>query len=151
MKKVILLFFCAMFVSFTYAQSDKIVGIWLTAEGDSQVQLSKLSNGRFSGKIVWMKNDVNAKDNKNPDSRLKDRKIMGLQILNNFSYNAKDNEWIDGTIYDPTNGKTYSCYMWFNNNTNELKIKGYILGMRFLGRQTTWKREASLRVQLVNK
>ena len=98
-----------------------------------------------------MKNDVNAKDNKNPDSRLKDRKIMGLQILNNFSYNAKDSEWIDGTIYDPTNGKTYSCYMWFNNNTNELKIKGYILGMRFLGRQTTWKREASLRVQLVNK
>jgi uncharacterized protein (DUF2147 family) len=67
---------------------------------------------------------------------------MGLQILKGFSYNEKAKNWEKGTIYDPKNGKTYDCYMWFEgNNDKVLKIKGYVLGMRWLGRQTTWTRE----------
>jgi hypothetical protein len=36
--------------------------------------------------------------------------------------------------------------MWFDGNKNMLKIKGYVMGMRFLGRETTWKRENPLRI-----
>jgi uncharacterized protein (DUF2147 family) len=43
-------------------------------------------------------------------------------------------------------GKTYDCYMWFEGNDFEnLKIKGFVMGMRFLGRETNWKREAEKR------
>jgi len=128
-----------------FSQTDNVSGFWLTAEGDSQIQIVKNSKDTFSGKIVWLAKDLDALDDQNPNRELQNRKILGLQLLNNFRYNTEDNEWIDGTIYDPNNGETYDCYMWFGNNKNELKIKGFVMGMRFLGRETTWKRESRLR------
>lgn len=131
-----------------YSQSNNIVGYWLTAAGDSQIHIFKTSDGKYCGKVVWMKDDQDSKDDKNPNPKLQNRKVLGLQILNNFQYNDRDKEWINGTIYDPNNGKTYDCYMWFDDNRDQLKIKGFVLGIRFLGRQETWKRENSLRVPL---
>jgi uncharacterized protein (DUF2147 family) len=133
-----------------FSQADNVIGYWLTEEGDSQIQITKNASGKYYGKIVWMENDIDANDDQNPNPKLKNRKIMGLQILSNFNYEAEDKEWIDGTIYDPNNGNTYDCYVWFENNNNELKIKGFVMGMRFLGRETTWKRENNLRVLLTN-
>jgi len=143
--------FILLLTTKVFSQADKVVGFWLTAEGDSQIEISKMSNGCYSGKVAWMKNDQNAKDDKNPELKLKNRKIMGLQILSNFRFNEKDNEWVEGTIYDPKNGKSYDCYMWFEKDKNELMIKGFVLGVRFLGRETSWKRENKLRLQISNK
>lgn len=146
MKKIKLTTLLLIFISISaFSQTDNVLGIWLTAEGDSQIQIIKTGSGTYSGKIVWMEKDIDAIDDQNPDPKLKNRKILGLQILSNFKYNTEDNEWVDGTIYDPNNGVTYDCYMWFENDKNELKIKGFVMGMRFLGRETTWKRESKLR------
>lgn len=68
-----------------------------------------------------------------------------MQILKGFKYNSNSQQWEKGTIYDPDTGKTYDCYMWFEDDPNVLKIKGYVLGMRFLGRETTWTKEEGLR------
>jgi len=35
--------------------------------------------------------------------------------------------------------------MWFESNPDILIIKGYILGMKFPGRQTKWTREMAKR------
>jgi len=40
-------------------------------------------------------------------------------------------------IYDPKNGKTYSCKMTYKGKT--LDIRGYI-GISLLGRTTVWER-----------
>ena len=45
--------------------------------------------------------------------------------------------WREGTIYDPENGKTYKCKMWFDGET--LRVRGYI-GFALLGRSTSWTR-----------
>jgi uncharacterized protein (DUF2147 family) len=144
--KILLLLQFVLTVSAS-GQADNIVGYWLTDEDKSQVQIFKASNGKYYGKIVWIKEvkDRNNKDDKNSDPKLKERKIMGLQILNNCVYDAKKKEWSKGTVYDPDNGKTYTCFLWFENNPNILKLKGYVLGLRFMGRETTWKREKTLR------
>jgi uncharacterized protein (DUF2147 family) len=128
-----------------FSQTNNVIGIWLTAEGDSQIQITKNNSGTYNGKIVWMEKDLDAVDDQNPTKELKNRKILGLQILSSFKFDAENNEWINGTIYDPNNGETYDCYMWFGNNKNELRIKGFVMGMRFLGRETIWKRENKLR------
>ena len=74
----------------------------------------------------------------NPDKKLQSRYTLGVENLKNFVFDADDNEWDDGTIYDPKNGTTYDCYMWFeNNNFNVLKIRGYV-GISLIGRTTTW-------------
>jgi uncharacterized protein (DUF2147 family) len=70
---------------------------------------------------------------------------LGLQILNNFTFDAKNSEWSDGTIYDPLKGKTYNCYIKFESET-KLKIRGYIgAAWMGLGRTVVWTKEQSLR------
>jgi len=127
--------------------ADKVKGYWLTEEGTSQIYIYKATNGSYYGKIVWLEepNEFGApkKDKDNPDEKLKERPLLDLILLHSFEYNEKDKEWEDGTIYDAKSGKTYDCYMWFEDgNEKELKIKGYLLGMKFIGRETTWLREA---------
>lgn len=128
-----------------YAQSDKIAGYWMTSEGESQIKIFKATNGKYYGRIEWLKENKDKKDINNPDEKLRDRKLLGMQILKGFTYDQSKKRWINGTIYDPDNGKTYDCYMWFENNPDLLIIKGYVMGMKFLGRQTRWVRETEKR------
>jgi uncharacterized protein (DUF2147 family) len=143
--------FCIMFLaSFgLFAQADGITGFWLTQDGDSQVEIYRIPGNKFSGKIVWLKEPLNDEgkpkvDDKNPDTSLRNRRTLGLELLNDFTYNSAEKEWEKGTIYDPKSGKTYDCYMWLDGN-NTLKLKGFVMGMRFLGREATWTRERELR------
>lgn len=147
MKKHFLLITSILFLPlFLYGQSNRIVGIWLTEEGTSQVEIYKGSDGKYHGKIVWLdepyENGKPKIDDENPDPKLAKRPIMGLSLVKNFKYSSKKKQWVDGVIYDPDNGKTYDCYAWFENgNFNTLYLKGYVMGIRMLGRSTVWKRE----------
>ncbi len=146
MKKLIFfLAFLFLASAFLFAQADKVVGFWLTEEGTSQVEIYKGTDGKYYGKITWLEEpneDGKPKiDDENPDPKLQKRPIMGLTLLQGFIYDKKDNEWADGTIYDPKSGKTYDCYMWFEEDDSVLRIKGFVMGMRFIGRTSAWKRE----------
>jgi len=59
-----------------------------------------------------------------------------LVILKNFTY-VEEDKWEDGEIYDPTNGKTYSCEMELSEDGKELDITGYI-GFTWIGRTSTF-------------
>jgi len=126
-----------------YAQkhkTDDILGTWLNEERTAKVQVYKEGN-KYFGKIVWLKETLDKvtgkprTDNLNPDEKLKNQPLMGLIMLKNFVFDG-DDEWNKGTIYDPKNGKTYSCYMHFETE-QILKIRGYI-GISWLGRTTNW-------------
>lgn len=144
--KIIFYTFFALFVfSHTlFAQSaNDILGSWFNAEKDAKIEVYREGN-RFFGKIVWSQRQDNQAgipvlDDKNPDVNLQNRNIVGLNILEGFAFNSNDKQWENGTIYDPKSGKTYSCYMWLNTN-GSLSIKGYIMGIRWLGRETIWAR-----------
>lgn len=150
MKKISLLFI-ALVGMFTFSantamaqKADDVLGIWLNADGDAHIQIYQ-EGEKFFGKIVWMKtpNDPETgkpkTDNLNPDEALQSRPRMGLILLKDFVFD--DDEWEDGTIYDPKSGKTYSCYMEFDDDDNmdKLKIRGYI-GVSLLGKTTYWTR-----------
>ena len=146
----------AIFPAKSHAQSkaDKILGYYLTFDDEtgaekSQIQIYKTTNGKYYGKIVWLKEpNKNGKpkvDDKNPDAKLQNRPIMDLLILKDFTYNNGDNEWSNGTIYNPTSGKTYNCYMHFETATR-LKIRGYIgASWMGLGKTAYWTKETNLR------
>ncbi len=146
MKKNLLFIACLIFsVTLVHGQADKIVGIWVPAKGTSQVRIFKATNGKYYGKVEWLKEDKEKLDVNNPDEKLRDKKVWGLMILKDFIYNTDKNRWESGTVYDPDNGKTYDCYMWFNGNENTMTLKGYVLGMKFIGRAEDWKREFELK------
>ena len=147
--RTLFLAFLILFGLQSFGQADKIVSYWLTQDGDSQVKIYKSSDGKYFGQIKWLKNPMEEGkpklDKHNPNDKLKSRPIFDLLILSGFKYDAKKNQWVDGTIYDPKSGKTYSCFMWFEDkNENVLHVKGYI-GLSFIGRQVEWTREAVLR------
>ncbi len=146
MKKLMLLLALVLVARFfSNAQSDDVIGVWLTYEEKSQIRIFKATNGKYYGKIEWLREDKDEKDSNNPDVSLRDKPLMGMAILKGFSYNDAKGQWDGGTIYDPKNGKTYDCYMWFEGDRQKLEIKGYVLGMKFIGRTTTWKREEAIR------
>jgi len=150
MKKQLLLMAVAMFISLPiWAQADALLGIWLTEEKNSQVEITKTSNGQFVGRIVWLNEPLNEDgkpktDKENPNASQRNQRLLGLQILKGFTYDANKKEWTGGTIYDPDNGKTYSAFMKLDGN-NTMVLRGYVMGMRMLGRNSTWTRESAKR------
>jgi uncharacterized protein (DUF2147 family) len=123
--------------------ADLILGKWLNEDKDAHVEVYKES-GKYFGKIVWLKEPIEPStgkpkvDDDNPDVSLQSRPVLGLVILKDFIFDG-DDEWEDGSIYDPKNGKTYDCYMEIDEGTGVLKIRGYI-GISWIGRTTFWTR-----------
>jgi len=134
--------FAFSLASIIYAQtsSENVIGKWYTDDKETIVEVYKTGDNYF-GKVIWMldenEEDGTPKvDDKNPDTKLQSRPVMGLVLLKDFTFDSKKSEWSGGSIYDPKNGKTYDCYMWMEGE--DLKIKGFVMGMRFIGRKTTW-------------
>jgi len=154
MKKTLIAVFLCLFAAiyttaFAQTKADRIIGYYLTYDdktGDesSQIQIFKATNGKYYGKIVWLKEpNENGKpkvDDENPDKALQNKPILGLQLLKGFIFEEKSDEWKDGSIYDPESGKTYNCFIKFDGE-KDLKIRGFIgKAWMGLGRTATWKK-----------
>ena len=122
-----------------FAQEDKVKGFYLTEEKEAKIKIFKATDGKYYGKFVWLKN-ADKKDIHNPDPAKHDTPLQGMMLMKEFTYNAKTQKWENGQIYDPKTGKMYSCYMWFEDNENELHIRGFVMGMKMLGSTTVWTR-----------
>lgn len=140
-KSVLIILFLAAFSLNALAQkADAILGTWVNPNGQDHILIYKKGN-KYFGKLDWIKfpNDEQGKpktDKNNPDDALKSRPELGLELLKDFTFDGED-VYEDGTIYDPKNGKTYSCKMTIEGNS--LKIRGYI-GISLFGRSETWTR-----------
>ncbi|MEZ4883372.1 MAG: DUF2147 domain-containing protein [Chitinophagales bacterium] len=123
--------------------ADEIVGTWLVPEKDGKIEVYKKGDTYF-GKIVWISEPNNAdgtprKDIYNEDTALRNQPIVGLVVLRDFKYDAKSKEWTGGTVYNSRSGKTYSGYLKLQED-GSLYLKGYIAGMRWLGKSNVWTR-----------
>jgi len=122
------------------AQTDQIEGLWYNDVKSGKIEITRHSNGKFYGKVIWLRepNEFGKPkvDRFNEDPKLRSRPRLGLMVLNDFVKDG-DTKYDDGTIYDPLNGKTYSCKISFKGK--ELDIRGYI-GISLFGRTTTWTR-----------
>ena len=120
-------------------RADDVVGVWLTGGDEpAKVQIYK-SGEKYYGKIVWLQNVVAGEpmvDRNNPDQNKRKQPIIGLIIMRAFEFD--EDEWDDGTIYDPENGKTYSCRLTFKD-ANTLRVRGYV-GIPLFGRTEIWTR-----------
>jgi uncharacterized protein (DUF2147 family) len=120
--------------------ADVILGTWYNGEKDAKIEVYKC-NDQFCGKIIWLKNPIEdghpKLDKHNPDEMLQKRGLMGLNILSGFSYTG-DSTWEDGDIYNPRDGKTYSCYLKLLDD-GSLKVRGFI-GISLIGKTQYWTR-----------
>jgi len=131
--------------------ADAVSGLWLTEEGDkggrARVEVKRNEEGTFTGTIVWLEEPLFEPgepragepkvDLENPDPALRERPVLGLAILEGFTYDG-DGTWSGGTIYDPANGKTYKARIRLGDE-DTLDVRGYV-GIPLFGRTTTWRR-----------
>ena len=124
---------------------DVIKGVWMNGEETAMIRIFKATNGSYAGRIVWLKEPIDLEtkkpklDKKNPDSEKINLPVLTLINLKGFSYNENDKVWENGTVYDPKNGKEYSCKMELKSE-NVLEVRGFI-GLSMFGRTDTWVRQ----------
>ena len=132
MKSKTILFALLLFVSFSFnaqTEADAILGQFMTSKNDAIIEVYKTGT-KYFGKIIWNLN-ADKLDVNNPDASKRAQKVRGLVNLNNFVYKG-DKLWEDGSIYDPKNGKSYSCKITMYEKKN-LNVRGFI-GVSLLGR-----------------
>ena len=121
---------------------NAILGKWITADHRLIIEVYSQNND-FKAKIIWFE-DVNDTimyerlDEKNPDKTLRTRKWIGMEVLRNLHYDAENDEWTDGIIYDARHGKEWNSEAWINKD-HFLKVKGYWV-FTFICETLTFKR-----------
>ncbi|MCC9168421.1 DUF2147 domain-containing protein [Pontibacter harenae] len=124
---------------FSLTDHNAIIGVWRTPNKDGAVEIYKVNN-QYNGKLISY-TEPGATDANNPSPSLRSRKVIGIDIFQNFVYDKKNGRWVGGTIYDPESGKSYSCSIWLNkDNPKQLQARGYLLGMELFGRTETFTR-----------
>lgn len=125
------------------AQKNQIEKCWFDEGKSSKVQIYCGGDGKFYGKIVWLKDPIDKAtgkaqtDSENPDTKLRSRPVQGLVILTGFAQDPADkNVYTGGSIYDPDSGKTYCGKITFKGNT--LDLRGYLCSFSIFGRTETW-------------
>jgi uncharacterized protein (DUF2147 family) len=132
------------------AYGDAVLGYWTTQDKDAVFEIYRCGV-EYCGKIVQMDEPsyppedkdlagLPKMDRKNPDPGLRSRKLLGLTILERFGYDG-GNAW-SGRVYNPEDGRTYSCKLSIDGGGDRLKVRGYV-GLTLLGRTQTWTRQTS--------
>ena len=137
--KSYLLIFAFLISSVSFSQS--IVGEWETYDDETNEKKGLIEiykNGdKYFGKIkgTYVKKEetkcVPCKGDKH------NKPIIGLTIIENLKKDG--DEFTDGTILDPENGKEYDCTLSLIS-ADKLKVRGYI-GFSLLGRTQYWLRK----------
>jgi uncharacterized protein (DUF2147 family) len=116
------------------ASADAILGAWLTDDGASKVEVAaaKAPDGTtvYAGKITWLKEPSRdgkpLRDANNTDVALRERPILGLQILSGFR--AAGGGWSGGTVYSPRAGKSYPAELSIDADGRlQLKVNAGLL------------------------
>lgn len=127
-----------LLLSLSVNGQNPILGQWKTIDDEtgrqrSIVELYMLGD-ELHGKVVQLFRspgedpDPICEDCK--DDR-KNQKVIGMEILRDMQKDG--NEWKDGTICDPENGKVYDCKIWLEDG--KLMVRGYVA---FFYRTQTW-------------
>lgn len=119
------IFFLIIF-SVNLSSEEGIFGYWLTSGSIVKIETC---NNSICGEIatVFTEEGVDPKsilDENNKDKLKRDRPIVGINILSDFSIEKSDQKiFKGGKIYDPRSGNTYKSNLYLNED-GTLKVEG---------------------------
>ena len=129
-----LLFFSLKSLPFAQNHPDDIVGYYLNEDpfsgALSQVYIYNAGDGTYEAIVVWVREEER-------------KKYEGLVFMKGMTFNAKENEWQNGSmIYPGKNGK-FKAYMRLEKD-GKLRVRGY-WGVSMFGKTLYWEREKETR------
>ena len=102
-----------------FSFSQNIIGKWKTIDDETGKEKSIVEIFEKNGKVFG--------------------RILGLVIIKGLT--KEDDEYSNGKILDPKNGKLYKCSISLESK-DKLKVRGYI-GISLIGRTQYWYRAKS--------
>jgi uncharacterized protein (DUF2147 family) len=136
-------FIAALISQNSYAE-DSPVGIWTTIDDATHQARAAIQivekDHTLSGTLIDLRNPADRdKICTKCEGDQKDRPLLGIKILSGLRKTG-ENEWSDGTILDPANGKIYDAKIKVSDGGNEMTVRGF-LGFSLIGRTQTWIRK----------
>lgn len=122
---------------FSQTDSDKINGRWYTEQCKAAFDFFRCGQEYRARLIPFQKPDLI--DLKNPVDSLKNRRLGGAVTIYGLLYDTEQQRWKNGKVYNPENGKTYSCICVIAAD-GTLHFRGFI-GVSLLGESQVWTRE----------
>jgi uncharacterized protein (DUF2147 family) len=96
-----------------------------------------LENGKLFGRVTEVRPGRTPQDVCDKCSgEYKNQLILGMILMRDF--HTQGDDWVDGTVVDPENGKEYKGKIWAVGK-DTLRMRGYI-GISLLGRTESWVR-----------
>ena len=138
-------FTLALLCAASALSAQSLIGNWKTIDDENEGRVKSIveiteQDGQFFGTVVELfrlpDEDQDPYCESCEDDR-KDKRVLGMQIVRNMELDG--DEWNEGTICDPKNGKIYGCKMWFEEGEPDvLKVRGY---WGFIYRTQEWLRQ----------
>ena len=124
-----------------FGSAQSVEGYWKTVDDNgiakSIVKIYKTEKGTIEGKVhKIMKASERDKLCTACEGDMKNKPIQDLVIMKDLQKSG--NEYKDGQITDPVNGKTYDGKIWLDEDDSDiLHVRGYIA---FFYKTQHWKR-----------
>lgn len=122
--------FLPLLVFATTSSEDEILGKWYTPKKDAIFDFYR-NKETYHARLITL-DSLDTRDARNPVDSLKMRKLKGMRIVSNLIYNKEEHRWENGMVYNPRNGKTYSCQCRIMPDQTRMEFRGYI-GISALG------------------
>lgn len=126
------------------SESEKILGNWIATDNSVAVKIYH-ANNEFRAKIFWFDEKLGSKvqmnlreDTSNPVKELRNRKIIGMEILEGLQYNASQNSWDKGRIYDASSGRHWDSSATISKD-GILKVRGF-WKFKWIGKSMTFRK-----------
>ena len=121
--------------------SAGVLGRWLVEKKDAIIEIESRGD-ELVGRIVWAKDRDGIRgderlDVKNPDLELRNRKVLGSDVLTGVPATPQDGWYGRGRIYNPKTGKSYPVKLRLES-PDVLRLR---VGSKLLGQTTRWTRD----------
>lgn len=129
------------------ALAQSPVGRWKTMSDDGKEEKSIVRITEVDGVLHGSIESLILKPGEDPnplcdkcEGQRHNKPVIGMEILWDLKKDPDEqNEWTDGRVLDPENGKTYKAYIELQDGGKKLKLRGF-LGLRAFGRSQYWFR-----------
>ncbi|WP_245294147.1 DUF2147 domain-containing protein [Methylobrevis pamukkalensis] len=126
------------------APSDAILGTWATSDGNLVIRVYDAGD-TYAARFVYGALVVEADgrtlktDEKNPDPSLRSRSLADVDFVSELTFDAGDQSWEDGVLYQASTGATASARVTMDGEA--LNLRAY-RGTPLLGRTIVFQRQA---------
>jgi len=127
------------------AENGSAAGLWKTIDDKTHKPKSIVRLWEVDGELRGKVERTFPEPGEDPDpvcdkcpGDKHNQRVIGMEFL--WGFHRDGDDWVDGHVLDPDNGKTYHATIRMVDGGRRLQLYGYIKVLIKIGRSQTWER-----------